>query len=707
MHKIGTMSDTPQKFGKYTLLERITTGGMAEVFRGMLAGSEGFRRQVAIKKILPWYSDLPDFRKMFVDEASIAARLNHANIAQIYEYDLVDDVPYIAMEFVEGKDIKSILTKCVEEDRVIPYPIAVFIAAEAAKALFYVHSRREASRPLNIVHRDVSPQNIMLSHFGEVKLVDFGIAHAVKRRAATQAGVVKGKYSYMSPEQVMGKPLDHRTDVFSLGVVLWEMLTVRRLFTGQNEADTIGNVLKTRVEQPHKVAPGVPPKLSAIVMRALARDRHDRYPTMLAFYEELSRFLFETGSFPDVSAVGDFVQELFPEEMERLVQGEHLTFDEEALADTDPAPADAEGEPVSFPEPEVEDETATEPAPRLLPSSRRKLITFRGLATAAGTLVALAAVVLLIYFALIFTGKIDPAGEPRGRPEAKTVAAADLKTEETGPTAINAAAPDIVAKEPEVEVQPAEVIATAAVVADVEAAPLADLKPPGLTVTIVTEPPGPRVRINDNAYAQGEIFLEGTSEGEELTVHIHDGRFKDIDDKLVATAGLEKIYTFEARKAYLELKVVPDDSQITINGKKQPRHPRGSYGYTGTLGEDVVVSATRGYYFPREETYTLKAGPGDDGHNTRTLRLKPKPSGSGKETDPGRQDQGIVQLQANPWAEVWYKDKKLADTTPFKKAWPVGTYTFELRHIDSVHKCKVTVVQGRRAKCRHDFLPVD
>ena len=351
------MSDTPQKFGKYTLIERITTGGMAEVYRGMLSGGEGFRRQVAIKKILPWYSDSQDFRRMFIDEASIAARLNHANIAQIYEYDMVEGVPYFAMELVEGKDLRALLAKCAEEDRLVPYSIGVFIAAETAKALYYVHSRREASRPLNIVHRDVSPQNIMVSHFGEVKLVDFGIARAVKRRAATQAGVVKGKYSYMSPEQVMGKPLDHRTDVFSLGVVLWEMLTVRRLFTGQNEAETIGNVLKTRVEPPHKVAPGVPPKLSPIVMKALQRDKHERYPTMLAFYEELSRFLFDTGSFPEISAVGEFVQELFPEEMERMVQGEHLAFDEEALADTDPAGEEGEEAPVPFPGFRLEDRT--------------------------------------------------------------------------------------------------------------------------------------------------------------------------------------------------------------------------------------------------------------------------------------------------------------------------------------------------------------
>ena len=704
------MSDTPQKFGKYTLIERITTGGMAEVYRGMLSGGEGFRRQVAIKKILPWYSDSQDFRRMFIDEASIAARLNHANIAQIYEYDMVEGVPYIAMELVEGKDLRALLAKCAEEDRLVPYSIGVFIAAETAKALYYVHSRREASRPLNIVHRDVSPQNIMVSHFGEVKLVDFGIARAVKRRAATQAGVVKGKYSYMSPEQVMGKPLDHRTDVFSLGVVLWEMLTVRRLFTGQNEAETIGNVLKTRVEPPHKVAPGVPPKLSPIVMKALQRDKHERYPTMLAFYEELSRFLFDTGSFPEISAVGEFVQELFPEEMERMVQGEHLAFDEEALADTDPAGEEGEEAPVPFPEPEHEEETATVPSPRPRLSVRRKRVTFAGLATAAGALLAVAAVVLLVFFALQFTGKLGSLGTPPGEPEATVAGSADLSAEKPETVAVGAPAPEtpeILEQPPERLGEPATEVTAAAPVPDIVPAPPADIGPSGLTIAIVTEPPGPRIRINDQAYPQGEIFLEGVRQGDELAVHIHDGKHQDIDDKLTAAEGLDKTYTFKEKKAYLQLQVTPDDSSVTINGKKQRRHPRGSYGYTGFMGEQVTVSATRGYYYPREETYALKAGPGDDGHNSRTLRLKPKPSGSGKETDPGRLDQGIVQLQANPWAEVWYKGEKLADTTPFKKPWPVGTHVFELKHIDSVHKCKVEVIQGRRAKCVHDFLPVD
>ncbi|MBM4354256.1 MAG: serine/threonine protein kinase, partial [Deltaproteobacteria bacterium] len=317
----------PVKFGKYTLLEKITTGGMAEVHRGVAMGPGGFARIVAIKKILPCYSDSPEFLRMFQDEASIAARLNHANIAQVYDFDIVDGVPYLAMEFVEGKDVRSILMTCAERGLSIPWPLAVYVALEVAKGLYYVHTRRESSRPLNIVHRDVSPQNIMVSRSGEVKLVDFGIARAVKRQAVTFAGTVKGKYAYMSPEQVSGQPVDHRSDIFSLGTVLWEMLTLRRLFAGENEGETIARLLKTRVPAPHQVNPEVPERLSPFVLTALARNRSERFPTMLAFHESLSRVLFESGAYPDIDGISRFVHDLFPEEMERLAQGEHLAFE--------------------------------------------------------------------------------------------------------------------------------------------------------------------------------------------------------------------------------------------------------------------------------------------------------------------------------------------------------------------------------------------
>ncbi len=351
----------PQVFGKYTLVDKITTGGMAEVYRGFARGPQGFSRLVAIKKILPQYANSREFMRMFVDEATIAARLNHANIAQIYDFDIHEGTPYIAMEFVEGKDLRSILRAAHERPLQVPYPVAVYIALEAAKGLYYVHSRRESSRPLNIIHRDVSPQNVMLSYSGDVKLVDFGIARAATRETETVVGTVKGKYAYMSPEQLSGHPLDHRTDLFSLGIVLWEMLTLNRLFAAPSEGETIQNVLRKRIQPPHELRPDIPEALSPIVLRALERDRRQRYPTMLAFHEALSSFLFSTGSYPAMEQVTSFLHDLFPDEMDRLKQGEHLVFDvdsrrrgddETTAPDHDSATEEAGATVVASPRPE-------------------------------------------------------------------------------------------------------------------------------------------------------------------------------------------------------------------------------------------------------------------------------------------------------------------------------------------------------------------
>ncbi len=348
-------SQSRQKFGRYTLLERVTTGGMAEVYRAMARGAQGFSRLVAIKKILPQYADSREFQRMFVDEATIASRCNHANIAQVYDFDIHEGTPYIAMEFVEGKDLKQILRTSHSLPRPVPYPIAAYLTLEAAKGLYYVHSRRESSRPLNIIHRDVSPQNIMLSFSGEVKIVDFGIARAAERETETVAGTIKGKYAYMSPEQLSGESIDHRTDVFSLGIVLWEMLTLERLFAARSQGETINNVLRRQIPEPHEVRPDIPAALSPLVMCALERNRSNRYPTMLAFHEALSSFLFETSSYPELGRVTDFLAGLFPKEIEALRQGEHLTFTPTGQDTPDPSdgapaasmkPPDAAGLPL-------------------------------------------------------------------------------------------------------------------------------------------------------------------------------------------------------------------------------------------------------------------------------------------------------------------------------------------------------------------------
>jgi len=304
------MSQTlPQRYGKYILLRRIAVGGMAEIFRAKAVGAEGFERDIAIKRILPNYTADESFVQMFKDEANIAAKLSHANIVTIFDFDEQGGTYYIAMEFIEGKDLKQMMDAGITAGKP-PSPLHVTkIAIDTCGALHHAHTKDHRGQPLNIVHRDVSPHNIMVTFNGDVKLMDFGIAKARQRFTQTQAGLVKGKCAYMSPEQVRGKPLDGRSDVFALGVVMWEMLTRQRLFAGDTDYVTLSNVVKADVLPPREINPAVPEELDRIIMKSLERDRENR-PDALAFQRELQRFYY-TQAIDETESLADYMRDLF------------------------------------------------------------------------------------------------------------------------------------------------------------------------------------------------------------------------------------------------------------------------------------------------------------------------------------------------------------------------------------------------------------
>jgi serine/threonine protein kinase len=221
----------PIQFGKYFLLERINMGGMAEVFRAKAYGVEGFERLVAVKKILPSISEDKEFIRMFIDEAKIAVQLSHANIAQVFDLGRVGGSYYIALEHVHGRDLRALYDRCREKSAPMPVAQACFIIQKVCEGLDYAHNKRhENGDELGLVHRDVSPQNVLVSFEGEVKIIDFGIAKAAGRCSRTQAGILKGKFAYMSPEQERGQAINRRSDVFSTGIVLYELLTGKRMF---------------------------------------------------------------------------------------------------------------------------------------------------------------------------------------------------------------------------------------------------------------------------------------------------------------------------------------------------------------------------------------------------------------------------------------------------------------------------------------------
>jgi len=271
--------EPPIQFGKYTLYERIGRGGMADVFRGRIQGPGGFERVFVVKRILPHLSDDPAFIKMFVDEAKLSARLNHPNIVQIFELGAVEGEYFISMEHIAGHDLAE-TTRAIWKKAGPPrVDMVAYVGREICRALAYAHSLTdERGQLVGMIHRDVSPSNVMLSYEGAVKLLDFGIAKALgDTQDQTNSGTLKGKYAYMAPEQTEGESVDHRIDIFAAGIVLHEVLTGRRLFKGANDLQTIERVRRCEVRAPSQFNQAVPPELDAIVLKALSRNRDDRY----------------------------------------------------------------------------------------------------------------------------------------------------------------------------------------------------------------------------------------------------------------------------------------------------------------------------------------------------------------------------------------------------------------------------------------------
>jgi Protein kinase domain len=292
----------PLPFGKYLLVERLAQGGMAEVFRAVYQAGAGVEKTVALKRILPGLDGAGEFIEMFIDEARIAASLTHVNVAQVFDFGEVAGTYYLAMELVDGVDLGRLAeaqrrrargdVQSTNSPVKMAPTMAAFIIAEAARGLAYAHDRRAPSGALlGIVHRDVSPQNVLCSYAGEVKIADFGIAKAVGKLHKTASGALMGKLRYMSPEQVTGEPLDGRSDVFSLGVVLWELVTGVQLFDGEHPGQVTEQVKRAETRAPSKLAPGVPAELDRICLKALARDREARYARAADLARELGAFV--------------------------------------------------------------------------------------------------------------------------------------------------------------------------------------------------------------------------------------------------------------------------------------------------------------------------------------------------------------------------------------------------------------------------------
>ncbi|MEW5852350.1 MAG: protein kinase [Myxococcota bacterium] len=330
----------PIPFGPYLLLERLAIGGMAEVYLAKTQGAAGFEKLVAVKRILPTISEDSEFINMFIDEAKIAGQLAHASIAQIFDLGRINNSYYIAMEYVPGVDLRALWDRARARGG-FPLPLAVHITTRICEGLDYAHRRKDSrGKPLAIVHRDVSPQNVLCSFDGDVKIIDFGIARAANRLVRTQTGILKGKFAYMAPEQARGQQMDHRADIFAIGVILHELITGERLFKADSDFSLLEKVRKAEFIPPRALRADTPPDLERVVMKALAAKPEDRYPWASNMQADLERYLVSSRKQPSREELAEYVRDHFPEGA-RLEQQRQQLFQrvswEDAQKDADEA----------------------------------------------------------------------------------------------------------------------------------------------------------------------------------------------------------------------------------------------------------------------------------------------------------------------------------------------------------------------------------
>ncbi|HUB08508.1 MAG TPA: serine/threonine-protein kinase [Myxococcales bacterium] len=303
------------KLGRYTLLGKIASGGMAEVFLARQEGPKGFSKTVVVKRILPAFASKPEFVRMFLDEARLAALINHANVSAIYELgeEKKGETYFIAMEYIDGCDLRRVVAKAIGEGSRLPPALCGKVIADAAAGLHHAHELRgQGDEPLAIVHRDVSPENILVTYGGQVKVVDFGIAKAAHLESKTRTGQIKGKISYLSPEQLLGKEVDRRADVWALGVTLYWACSGQKPFAGKTEAEVLQQILNVEPPPLKKILPGAPKALERILERALEKDPDDRYSTARALQDDIEGWLAESTPRVTAASLADRMNALFP-----------------------------------------------------------------------------------------------------------------------------------------------------------------------------------------------------------------------------------------------------------------------------------------------------------------------------------------------------------------------------------------------------------
>ena len=528
----------PERIGRYQVVGHLATGGMAEIFLAKLLGPAGFQRPVVLKRVLPHLTRREEFRNMFLDEARIVAGIRHPNVVQVHELGLDQDELFLVMEYLEGESISGLMRRLANKRQRLDYALAAYVVAEACAGLHAAHEYTDDHGVAqNLVHRDVSPQNIFVGYDGSVKVLDFGIAKAADRYSNTSTGQMKGKFSYMAPEQCRAEELDRRADLFALGIVLYEMSTGKRLFLRENQLLVLKAITEEVIPPPSQIRSDYPPQLEHVVMMALARDRIDRYSTAAEMRRELLaavRALDPTGM-PE-ERLSELMREVFTDriaekaEMLKAVRAGTVQIHVPA-AEADDGDTDAKRVPIpmhELPSPGTLASQETAVPTRARGHRRRNLFMFAG-----SGLVALIALILYVV-----------SGEDSPDEAVHAVAQAPAQS-----AATSAEAGEAAAQEEDIE-------------AETETERRETQPPPEATdvqVRIVTSPPGAAVTIGGSQRGVTPI---------ELTLPRGDA-------PLTATMTLEGYEPQEER-------IVPDvDQRLRLTLRRQevvtpprPRRPR-------------------------------------------------------------------------------------------------------------------------------------
>jgi len=690
--------ELPRRFGPYVLLRLLATGGMAELFLAQQRSVAGFEKLLVVKRILPHLARDSVFIEMLLSEARIAATLNHPNIAHVYDVGVHDGNYYIAMELIRGEDLRSIVRQMRKKD-VAAFPLehAVAVGIGCLAGLAYAHETTDLDgQPLELVHRDVSPQNVVVSFSGDVKLVDFGIAKAGRSRMEdTHAGRLKGKIPYMSPEQASGREIDSRSDLFSLGIVLYELSTGRRLFKGPSELESLKMITEGGIPPARSLNPRVPEPLEGILMKLLARDPDDRYQRARDAQADLEAFVRETRMPVSPLSFGAFVSELFEEE---IVQQEAMLQEarQVALATTEPPPAVGGGTTSVAPgEPAGSDRGAASPgastpAPVAAPGPVAAGPSSAPPAPAPAPGVPFGRVVALVVAVALAAGLLAWLLRPSGG-----------TPKDAAPTPAPSAAPD--------------------------PAPTAPV-PTTASIRVSTEPPGAAVHLDGGDTGETTpVVLEGLTADARHEIRVErDGYAAEsvaptlspgTTTELALTLSLDP--PLRRGEALLRLRVSPDDAQAVFGGQPldggavRERRTRASRGRLvvrkpGFVTQERRVELTEGEITDLRVHLRADRAPPEgavdpSGGETRSrTRRGARRDEASPETGDAR---GRLVFDARPWCEVTIDGRRLGQTPIVAEALPVGRHRLVCRNPERSLRKETTVEirAGQTTRVRLDL----